>query len=147
MKRGISRKGEKKPWSGHSQTRHSEWHIIIHYSRFGATSIRERVIYPFIPVGAPSGNMFNTPLGQIAVASEQAKLLHHVWEPSRTVGMISGLQQNSLFSINKFADANYIIIFMTGKVKIFYGNKKQSPAQTSQYSKCGKLYPITTPQN
>ena len=67
--------------------------------------------------------VFNMPLGLVEEATEQPTLMHQVQEPARTVDIVPGLQQNSLFSISKFADANYIIIFTPGEVKICDGNK------------------------
>ena len=59
----------------------------------------------------------------MAKATEQTKLVHKVQELARTVEIIQGLQQNSLLSISKFADANYTTMLMPREDKIFDKNK------------------------
>ena len=41
-----------------------------------------------------------------------------------TVDIVPGLQCNSLLSINKFAEANYLTVFTPDEVKIFDGKKE-----------------------
>ena len=77
----------------------------------GATSHCSYKEDSFIHAGKSSPKVFHTPLGQIAKASIQAQLIHHVQEPARTVNTVPGLQNSSLLSISKFANANYVTVF------------------------------------
>ena len=64
-------------------------------------------------------------------ATETAQLQHKVREPANAVDIVPGLQHNSLLSINKFAEANYVTVFMPDEVNIFHG-KQASITSTHQ---------------
>ena len=86
-----------------------------------ATSSCGRPTDLFIKTGQPSTKKFHTPFGQMAQAIKAAQLQHQVRAPANTVDIFLGLQQNALLSINKFAKANYVTVFMLEEVNIFDG--------------------------
>ena len=61
------------------------------------------------------------PTGETTAASTQARLFHDICEPAKTVEMAPQLQQNSLISGGKFADANYITLLTRTEVLIHDG--------------------------
>ena len=89
----------------------------------GATLSCGRVNNSFIQKGQPSTKLFHTPSGQMAQASEMAHLQHQGRKPAQTVDIVPGLQHNSLISINIFAEANYLTVFIPDKVNFFDGKK------------------------
>lgn len=58
---------------------------------------------------------------------QTAKLEHHVWEPSRTVDLVMAMKQNSLISVRKFTDAEYLTVFNNEKVIIYDGVRTNCP--------------------
>ena len=77
---------------------------------------------PFVHMGEPSPKVFHMSLRLTTKEMHKAKLIHQVKEPARTVHIIPGLQNSSLFSIGKFANTNYITIFTPNKVQLFDGD-------------------------
>ena len=59
--------------------------------------------------------------GETTDPSTKSKLFHNFREPAKTVDMVSQLQQNSLMSGGKFADANYITVLTPTEVLIYDG--------------------------
>ena len=86
----------------------------------GATSSCGRPSDPFIKTGKPLTKKFHTPFGQVAQATKTAQLQHQVRAPANTANIIPGLQHNTLLSIKKFAETNYVKVIMPEEVKIFY---------------------------
>ena len=97
----------------------------------GATSSCGRTSNPFIKTGQSSKKKFHMPFSHMAQATETTQLQHQVRAPANTVDIVPGLQHNALLSINKFAEANHVAVFMPGKVNIFDG-KQASITSTHQ---------------
>jgi hypothetical protein len=66
---------------------------------------------------------FCMPNGKVKEASNMDKLQHDMRHPAKDVHIVPGIERESLLSIPKFADANYVAIFDKDKVNI-YGAKK-----------------------
>ena len=50
-------------------------------------------------------------------------MYHKLRDLSRTVGMVTVLKHNSLMSVSKFADENYIMVLTLEEVFIYDGNE------------------------
>ena len=62
------------------------------------------------------------PNGGITPATDEGLLYHKVREPARTVDIVPAITTQSLLSMGKFADANYISIFDKEEVNIYDAN-------------------------
>jgi hypothetical protein len=63
------------------------------------------------------------PNSQVEEANDMDKLQHNVRHPAKDVHIIPGIKRDSLLSIPKFVNANYIAIFDKDKVNIYDANK------------------------
>jgi len=63
------------------------------------------------------------PNGEIEEASNMDELQHNVRHPAKDMNIVPGIEWDSLLSILKFADANYIAIFDKDEVNIYDANK------------------------
>ncbi len=63
------------------------------------------------------------PNGEVKEASDMDKLQHNVRHPAKDVHIVLGIERDSLLSIPKFADANYVTIFDKDEVNIYDANK------------------------
>ncbi len=63
------------------------------------------------------------PNGQVEEASNMDELQHNVHHPAKDVHIVSGIKRDSLLSIPKFINANYIAIFDKDEVNIYDANK------------------------
>ena len=63
------------------------------------------------------------PTGNVKEASNMDELHHNVRHPAKDVHIIPGIEHDSLLSIPKFTDANYIAIFDKDEVNIYDANK------------------------
>jgi hypothetical protein len=63
------------------------------------------------------------PSGQVKEANNMDKLQRKVCHPAKDVHIVPGIERDSLLSIPKFVDANYIAIFDKDKVNIYDVNK------------------------
>ncbi len=63
------------------------------------------------------------PNGQVEEAKNMDELQHNVRHPTKDVRIVPGIKCDSLLSIPKFVDANYIAIFDKDKVNIYDANK------------------------
>jgi hypothetical protein len=63
------------------------------------------------------------PNGKVEGASDNYKLHHGVRHPAKDVHIVPGIEYNSLLSIPKFVDANYIAIFNKDEINIYDANK------------------------
>ena len=63
------------------------------------------------------------PFEHTAKANAEGQLHTKVKEPIKTVDIIPGLKHNSLLSISKFAEANYLSVFTLDEEQIFDGKK------------------------
>ena len=63
------------------------------------------------------------PNGNVEEASDMDELHHNVRHPAKDVHIVPGIERDSLLSIPKFADANYIAIFDKDEVNIYDANK------------------------
>ena len=88
----------------------------------GATSSAGKPGDPFSHTNTPSNKVFHLPTGGTAKATTQAKLLHKLREPARSVDMVPSLTEHTLISTSKFADADYVAIYDEEEVN-FYDNK------------------------
>ena len=75
----------------------------------------------------------STPFGQLTQATKAAQLQHQVRDPANTLDIVPGLQHNALLSINKFAKANYVTVFMPEACK------QDIEAHISQLTQGGKI--------
>ena len=63
------------------------------------------------------------PNGEVEEASDVDELQHDVHHPAKDVHIVPGIERDSLLSIPKFADANYVAIFDKDEVNIYDANK------------------------
>ncbi len=66
---------------------------------------------------------FHMPNCQVEKANDMDELQHNVRHPAKDVHIVPCIKRNSLLSIPKFVDANYIAIFNKDKVNIYHANK------------------------
>jgi hypothetical protein len=93
----------------------------------GATSSvgtkRDKKRNAFVATGRQSDKSFRMPNGDVEEASDMDELLHDVRHPAKDVHIVPGIERDSLLSIPKFADANYVAIFDKDEVNIYDANK------------------------
>ena len=93
----------------------------------GATSNvgtkRDKKRNAFVATGRQSDKAFRMPNGEIEEASDMDELHHNVRHPAKDVHIVPGIKRDSLLSIPKFADANYVAIFDKDEVNIYNANK------------------------
>ncbi len=58
------------------------------------------------------------PNDTIEVAKDVNELHHDVCHPAKNIHIVPGIKRNSLLSIPKFADPNYIAVFDKDKINI-----------------------------
>jgi hypothetical protein len=58
------------------------------------------------------------PNGKVEEANDMDKFQHDVCHPAKDVHIMPGIERNSLLSIPKFVDTNYIAIFDKDEVNI-----------------------------
>ena len=63
------------------------------------------------------------PSGEIEEASNMDELQHDMRHSAKDVHIVTGIERDSLLSIPKFADANYIVFFDKDEVNIYDANK------------------------
>jgi hypothetical protein len=63
------------------------------------------------------------PNGQVEEANDMDELQHNVRHPAKDVHIVPDIKCDSLLSIPKFVDANYIAIFDKDEVNIYDANK------------------------
>jgi hypothetical protein len=76
------------------------------------------------------------PNGEVEEASDVDELQHDVRHPAKDVHIVPGIKRDSLLSIPKFADANYVAIFDKDEVNIYDANKTLSSLEV-QFSEDG----------
>ena len=95
----------------------------------GATSsvgtTRDRNNNAFVPTNRHSTRAFHMPNGAIEPATHMDELHHNVRHPAKDIHIVPGIERDSLLSIAKFADANYISIFDKDELNIYDANKTQ----------------------
>ncbi len=95
----------------------------------GATSnvgtTKDRARQAFIATGRQSHKAFRMPNGSVEEATTLDTLQHRLRAPARDVHIIPSIERDSLLSVSKFIDANYIAIFDKDEVKIFDSNKTE----------------------
>ena len=93
----------------------------------GATSSvgtkRDKKRNVFVATGRQSDKAFRMPNGEVEEASDMDELQHDVRHPAKDVHIVPGIERDSLLSIPKFADANYVAIFDKDEVNIYDANK------------------------
>ena len=93
----------------------------------GATSsvgtTRDRTNHAFLPTGRQSNKAFHMPNGTVEAATEIDELHHDVRHPAKDIHIVPGIERDSLLSIAKFADANYVAIFDKDELNIYDANK------------------------
>jgi hypothetical protein len=103
----------------------------------GATSnigtTKDRAMKAFVATGRKSDKAFRMPNGKVEEANNMDKLQHDVRHPAKDVHIMPGIKHNSLLSIPKFVDTNYIAFFDKDKVNIYDTNK------TSIVVSCGAI--------
>jgi hypothetical protein len=63
------------------------------------------------------------PNGQVEEANNMDELQHNVRHPAKDMHIVPGIERDSLLSIPKFVNANYIAIFDKDEVNIYDANK------------------------
>jgi hypothetical protein len=63
------------------------------------------------------------PNGKVEEASDMDKLQHGMHHPAKDMHIVPRIERDSLLSIPKFADANYVAIFDNDDVNIYDANK------------------------
>jgi hypothetical protein len=63
------------------------------------------------------------PNGKVEEASNMEELHYSVRHPAKDVHIVPGIERDSLLSIPKFIDANYICKFNKDKINIYDTNK------------------------
>jgi hypothetical protein len=63
------------------------------------------------------------PSSQVEEANYMDEFQHNMRHPAKDVHIIPGIKRDSLLSIPKFVNANYIAIFDKDKVNIYNANK------------------------
>ena len=66
---------------------------------------------------------FRMPNGEVKEASDMDELQQDMRHLAKDVHIVPGTERDSLLSIPKFADANYVAIFDKDKVNIYDTNK------------------------
>jgi hypothetical protein len=93
----------------------------------GATSSiktkRDRKRNAFITTGRQSDKAFCMPNGKVDEASNMDEFQHDVRHPAKDVHIVPGIKRDSLLSMPKFADTNYVVIFDKDEVNIYDANK------------------------
>jgi len=77
----------------------------------------------FVATGRRSDKAFRMPNGEVEKASNMDELHHKVRHPAKDVHIVPGIERDSLLSIPKFANANYIAILDKDEVDIYDANK------------------------
>ncbi len=85
-------------------------------SNVGTT--RDRARKAFVATGQKSDKAFRMPYGQVEEANDMDELQHNVRHPAKDMHIVPGIKRDSLLSIPKFIDANYIAIFDKDEVNI-----------------------------
>ena len=84
---------------------------------------RDKKRNAFVATGRQSDKAFRMPNGEVEEASDVDELQHDVRHPAKDVHIVPGIERDSLLSIPKFADANYVAIFDKDEVNICDANK------------------------
>jgi hypothetical protein len=84
---------------------------------------RDRKRNAFVMTGRQLDKAFRMPNGKVEEASNMDEFQHNVRHPAKDVHIMPGIKRNSLLSIPKFADANYVAIFDKDEVNIYDANK------------------------
>jgi hypothetical protein len=93
----------------------------------GATSnvekTRDRARKAFMATGRKLDKAFRMLNGQVEEANNMDELQHNVRHPAKDIHILPGIERDSLLSIPKFVNSNYIAIFDKDKVNIYNANK------------------------
>ncbi len=84
---------------------------------------RDRKRNALVATGHQSDKAFRMPNGEVEEASNMDKFQQDVRHPAKDVHIVPGIERDSLLSIPKFADTNYIAIFNKDEVNIYDANK------------------------
>ncbi len=84
---------------------------------------RDRKRNAFVATGCQSDKAFRMPNSEVEEASDMDEFQHDVRHPAKDVHIVPGIKRDSLLSIPKFADANYVVIFNKDEVNISDANK------------------------
>jgi len=79
----------------------------------------------FITTGRQSNKAFRMPNGSVEEATTLDALQHSLRAPARDILIVPSIKRDSLLSVSKFVDANYIAIFDKDEVKIFDANNTE----------------------
>ncbi len=103
-----------------------EGSILSTVANTGATSsvrtMMDKRRNAFIPTGRQSTKAFHMPNGTVEVATDVDKLHHNVRHPAKDIHIVPGIERDLLLSMEKFADANYTVIFDKYKLNIYDEN-------------------------
>jgi hypothetical protein len=103
--------------------------IASAFADSGATSHvgtkKDRDRQAFIATGRQSDKAFRMPNGSVEEATALDALQHNLRAPARDIHIVPSIERDSLLSVSKFIDANYIAIFDKDEVKIFDANNTE----------------------
>jgi len=77
------------------------------------------------------------PNGELEEASDMDELQHDVHHPAKDVHIVPGIERDSLLSIPKFADANYVAILTRTKSTSMTPTKQQLLSLGARFSEDG----------
>jgi len=92
-------------------------------SHVGTKKDRDR--QAFITRDRQSDKAFRMPNGSVEEATALDALQHNLRAPARDIHIVPSIERDSLLSVSKFIDANYIAIFDKDEVKIFDANNTE----------------------
>jgi hypothetical protein len=87
-----------------------------------AGTTKDKNKHTFAPTGQQSNKTFHMPYGTIGEAMDVDKLHNNIHHPAKNIHIVPGIERDSLLSIPKFADTNYIAIFDKDKINIYNAN-------------------------
>ena len=93
----------------------------------GATSSigtkRDKKRHAFVATGRQLDKAFRMSNSDVKEASDMDDLQHNLHHPTKDVHIVLGIECDSLLSIPKFVDVNYVAIFDKDKVNIYDAKK------------------------
>ncbi len=92
-------------------------------SNVGTTKDRSK--FAFVETGRRSNKVFCMPNRALEAATAMNKLHHKLQPPARDVHIMPSIERDSLLSMFKFVEANYIAIFDKDKVNIYDANNTE----------------------
>jgi hypothetical protein len=93
--------------------------------------MKDKNRHAFVPTGWQSNKTLHMPNATIEEATDVDKLHHDIRHPAKDIHIMLGIECDSLLSIPKLSNANYIAIFDKDKINIYNANKTKVMASCS----------------